>query len=569
MEKWFVYGKKADFGEISRKFNIDPVIARIIRNRDIIGDKDISMYLDGGLEDLHNPHLMKDIDLAVDILLKKKKEGKRVRVIGDYDIDGVNSLYILIKALERVGIKVDGEIPHRIKDGYGINKSLIQAAFEDGVDTILTCDNGISAIKQIEYAKELGMTVIVTDHHEVPYIIEGDKMIPTLPKADAIVNPKQEDCSYPFKNLCGAGVAFKLAEALYQKEGIKGEIYDFLEYVALATIGDIMDLLDENRILVKEGLKRLKRTKNLGISALMEVTNVEPHRLSAYHIGFVLGPCLNAGGRLDTAKRALELLLSENKIQAENYAGELKALNDSRKEMTKKGTEDAIAMVESSSIKEDKVYVIYLPDCHESIAGIIAGRVREQYHRPVFVLTNAEEGVKGSGRSIESYHMFDELVKCQNLLEKFGGHPMAAGLSLKKENVELFRKTLNRNAVLTEEDFISKVWIDVPVPFQYISQELVEQLELLEPFGKSNQKPIFAESDVKVINSRIVGANSNVLKLLLTNKDGFQIEGVYFGDTSGFSNFIKEKSSFSILYYPSLNEFRGVSTLQLVIQGYC
>lgn len=569
MEKWFVYGKKADFEGIGKKFQIDPVIARIIRNREIVEEEEISRYLKGGLDNLYNPHLMKDIDRAADILLQKRQESKKIRVIGDYDIDGVNSLYILLKALKRIGMNVDGEIPHRIKDGYGINETLIQTAFEDGIDTILTCDNGIAAIKQIDYAKELGMTVIITDHHEVLYNDEGEDRVSILPNADAIVNPKQEDCPYPFKSLCGAGVAFKLAQVLYEKEGIEEEIWDFLEYVALATIGDIMDLLDENRILVKEGLKRLKATKNFGLAALMEVTKIDPSRLSAYHIGFVLGPCLNAGGRLDTAKRALELLLSENKIEAENLAGDLKALNDSRKEMTQKGTEEAISFVETSDLKEDKVYVIYLPDCHESLAGIIAGRVREQYHKPVFVLTNAEEGVKGSGRSIEAYSMFDELVKCQDLLEKFGGHPMAAGLSLKKENVEAFRKKVNENTKLKEDDFISKIWIDAPMPFDYISQELVEQLELLEPFGKANQKPVFAESNVKVVTSRIVGANENVLKLLLMDKNGFQMEGVYFGDAKGFYEFLQNKSSISILYYPSLNEFRGVTSLQVVIQGYC
>lgn len=569
MEKWFVYGKKADFEEISQKFAIDPVIARIIRNRDIVEEEQISKYLEGGLADLYDPHLMKDIDKAADILLEKKKEGKKVRVIGDYDIDGVNSLYILLMALKRLGLEVDGEIPHRIKDGYGINETLIQAAFDDGIDTILTCDNGIAAIKQIEYAKKLGMTVVVTDHHEIFYTGEGEDKISTLPNADAIVNPKQEDCPYPFKSLCGAGVAFKLAQVLYEREGLEDEIWEFLEYVAIATIGDIMDLLDENRILVKEGLKRLKKTKNFGLSALMEVTKVDPGRLSSYHIGFVLGPCLNAGGRLDTAKRALELLMSENKAEGENLAGELKSLNDSRKEMTKKGTEDAISLIETSSLKEDKVYVIYLPDCHESLAGIIAGRVREQYHKPVFVLTNAEEGVKGSGRSIEAYHMFDELVKVQDLLDKFGGHPMAAGLSMKKENVEIFREKVNKNAELTEEDFVSKIWIDSSMPFHYINEAFIKQLELLEPFGKANHKPVFAESDVKVINSRIVGANENVLKLLLMDKNGYQIEGVYFGDAKGFHEFLQNKAIISILYYPSINEFRGAVSLQVVIQGYC
>lgn len=569
MEKWIVYGKKADFGEISRKFNIDTVMARIIRNRDIINEKDISRYLEGGLEDLYDPHLMKDIDKAVDIILKKKSEGKKIRVIGDYDIDGVNSLYILIKALKRIEIEVDGEIPHRIKDGYGINETLIQSAYDDGIDTILTCDNGIAAIEQIDYAKKLGMTVIITDHHEIPYIQEGEIRIATLPNADAIVNPRQEDCNYPFKNLCGAGVAFKLVQVLYEREGIEKEVYDFLEYVALATVGDIMDLVDENRILVKEGLRRLKKTKNFGLAALMEINHVDVARLSTYHIGFVLGPCLNAGGRLDTAKRALELLMCDSKIQAENIAGELKALNDTRKEMTKKGTDEAVSIVETSSIKEDKVLVIYLPDCHESLAGIIAGRVREKYHKPVFVLTDAEKGIKGSGRSIEAYHMFEELVKCKELLDKYGGHPMAAGLSLKEENIDNFRKMLNNNTSMTKEDFISKIWIDAPMPLGYISHTLVEQLELLEPFGKANQKPVFAESGVNVISSRIVGQNENVLKLLLKDKNGFQIEGVYFGDVKGFHKFIQNNTLISILYYPSINEFRGAISLQVVIQGYC
>ena len=494
MEKWFVMRKGAPFQEIAEKFQIHPVLARLIRNRDVIGDENIELYLHGTIADLHDGILMKDMDKAVDILLEKIQEDKKIRIIGDYDIDGINATYILQEGLRALGGDVDTDIPDRMKDGYGLNKNLIDRAFDDEIDTIITCDNGIAAKDEIAYGKRLGMTIIVTDHHEVPYEeIDGDKHY-ILPPADAVIDPKQEKCGYPFKGLCGAAVAYKLVETLFQVTGRDVDDVDYLmENVAIATVGDVMDLVEENRIFVKQGLEMLKRTQNLGLKALIECTGVDVARLSAYHIGFVIGPCLNASGRLDTAKRALELLSAKTKKEADILAGDLKALNDNRKDMTAIAVEEAIRMIEESSLQNDKVLVVYLPECHESLAGIVAGRVRERFYKPTFVLTKAEEGVKGSGRSIESYHMYEELNKCKDLLTRFGGHKLAAGVSLEEENVDIFRKALNENATLTEDDLIAKVSIDMQMPLGYVSEKLVDELELLEPFGKGTTKPIFEE----------------------------------------------------------------------------
>ncbi|RDU24003.1 single-stranded-DNA-specific exonuclease RecJ [Anaerosacchariphilus polymeriproducens] len=585
MEKWFIAAKRADFNQISKRFGISPVTARILRNRDLLEEKEIAFYLNGTLEDLHNPREMKDMELAVTILKEKIKSKKKIRIIGDYDIDGVNATHILLTGLHKCGALADIEIPDRMKDGYGINENLIQSAYEKGIDTIITCDNGIAAIDQIAFAKELGMTVIVTDHHDIPYIeVAGEKQY-LRSKADAIVNPKQLECSYPFKNLCGAAVAYKLVETLYQEYKIeKSCLYELLEYVAIATVGDVMDLQGENRVLVKYGLENLKRTRNLGLKALIGINQLDCERLSAYHIGFVLGPCINASGRLDTAKRAFSLLQADNMADANRIAGDLKALNDSRKEMTMQGLEKAIEMVENSSLIEDKVLVIYLPDCHESLAGIIAGRVREKYNKPVFVLTKGEEGIKGSGRSIESYHMFEEMNKCKELFTKFGGHPMAAGLSMEEKNIELLRETLNTNAALTEEDFVSKIMIDVPMPIDYITEEFIKELEILEPFGKGNTKPVFAEKDLRIISLKVLGKNKNVLKMLIENGKQIKMEALYFGNTDDFYEYLcckysKEKVDFlyegkptdlslSLTYYPSINEFNGRKTLQIIIQNY-
>ena len=569
MEKWFLTMKKADFSGIARKYNISPITARLIRNRDVIGDEAIDFYLNGTIADLYDGMLMQDMDKAVEILAEKIEEEKRIRIIGDYDIDGVNATYILQEGLSGLGAHVDTDIPDRIKDGYGLNIDLIDRALDDGVDTIITCDNGIAAADEIAYGKENGLTVIVTDHHEVPYVeMNGEKEY-MLPRADAVVDPHRPDCEYPFKGLCGAAVAYKLIEALYNVMQRDPEDMDYLmENVAIATVGDVMDLTGENRIFVKQGLEMLKRTKNQGLKALIECTGIDTERLNTYHIGFVLGPCINASGRLDTAKRALELLNARTRREAVMLAEDLKALNDSRKEMTEKGVEEAVQMIESTSLKDDKVLVVYLPDCHESIAGIIAGRIKERYYRPAFVLTKAEEGVKGSGRSIESYDMFAQMCRCRALFTKFGGHKLAAGLSLEEGNVERFRQTINALADLTEEDLQMKVSIDMLLPFPYITEQLIKELELLEPFGKGNTKPLFAERNLRVISPCIFGKNRNVLKCRLEDAAGNQMEAVYFGDVEACLKAMEEKPVMSFTYYPSVNEYMGRRTLQLTIVNY-
>ena len=569
MEKWFLTMKKADFNSIARKYHISPITARLIRNRDVIGDEAIDFYLNGTIADLYDGMLMQDMDKAVEILAEKIGEEKQIRIIGDYDIDGVNATYILQEGLSGLGAHVDTDIPDRIKDGYGLNIDLINRALDDGVDTIITCDNGIAAADEIAYGKKNGLTVIVTDHHEVPYVeMNGEKEY-VLPMADAVVDPHRADCGYPFKGLCGAAVAYKLVEALYNVMQRDPEDVDYLmENVAIATVGDVMDLTGENRIFVKQGLEMLKRTKNQGLKALIECTGIDVERLSAYHIGFVLGPCINASGRLDTAKRALELLNAKTRREAVMLAEDLKALNDSRKEMTEKGVEEAVQMIESTSLKDDKVLVVYLPDCHESIAGIIAGRIKERYYRPTFVLTKAEEGVKGSGRSIESYDMFAQMCRCRALFTKFGGHKLAAGLSLEEGNVERFRETINDLADLTEEDLQMKVSIDMLLPFPYITEQLIGELQLLEPFGKGNTKPLFAERNLRVISPRIFGKNRNVLKCRLEDASGNQMEAVYFGDVEACLRAMEEKQIMSFTYYPSVNEYMGRRTLQLTIVNY-
>ena len=573
MEKWFVAMKKADFNGIAEKYQISPIIARLMRNRDVIGDEAIDFYLNGTVEDLYDGLLMKDMDRAVDILKEKIEEGKKIRVIGDYDIDGVNATYILQQGLAGLGADVDTDIPDRIKDGYGLNQMLIDRALEDDVDTIITCDNGIAAMSEIAYGKENGMTIVVTDHHEVPYLEENGEKKYLLPPADAVVDPHRADCEYPFKGLCGAAVAYKLVEVLYRVSGKSEQEVEHLqerlmENVAIATIGDVMDLVGENRVFVKKGLELLKTTKNEGLHALMQCTGVDTANLNTYHIGFVIGPCINAGGRLDTAKRALELLNASNRREAVTLAADLKELNDSRKEMTEEGVEEAVRQIESSSWKDDQVLVVYLPECHESIAGIIAGRIKECYYRPTFVLTKGETGVKGSGRSIEAYDMFAEMSRCRELFTKFGGHKLAAGLSLEEEKVEVFRKRINELADLTEEDLQMKVSIDMRLPFPYINEELIRELKILEPFGKGNGKPLFAESKLRVIQPRIFGKNRNVLKCRLEDQQGNQMEAVYFGEVEDCLRQMEKKQIMSFTYYPSINEYMGRRTIQLTIVNY-
>lgn len=569
MERWVVAAKRADFAAIGKEFGIDPVIARLIRNRDVQDKEEIRRYLHGTVEELASPHLMKDVDKAVEILRNKIKEKKQIRIIGDYDIDGVVSTFILIKGLKRVGAYADTYIPDRVADGYGIHEHLIERAEEDGIDVIVTCDNGIAAYNEIAMAKRKGMTVIVTDHHEIPYkeTENGRELI--FPPADAIINPKQPDCKYPEKRLCGAVVALKLVTALYEACGIpERELEDFIELGAIATVGDVMDLQGENRILVKEGLKRLSRTSNKGLRELIRANGLEDGEITAYHVGFVLGPCINASGRLDTAARSLKLLCAETEEEAAKLAGDLTALNQSRKALTEEGKEEAIRIVEETEIGQDRVLVIFLPDCHESLAGIIAGRIREKYNKPVFVLTKGETLVKGSGRSIESYSMFEELVKCGDLMEQYGGHPMAAGLSIREENVEEFRKRLNENCTLTEKDLMPKILIDVPMPVSYINKELVNEISLLEPFGKGNVKPLFAQKGLHVLSSRVLGKNRNVAKLQLSDHTGCVVEAVYFGEADEFVNAVKESSSISVTYYPEINRYQGRENLQIVIRNY-
>jgi len=564
-----VAAKRADFKGIGERFGIDQVTARIIRNRDVIGEKAIEKYLHGSRKDFYSPWLLKDMEKAVAILQEKIENRNRIRIIGDYDIDGVMSTYILLESLRGLGCDVDMMIPNRITDGYGINEHLIEQAWQEGRDTIITCDNGIAAVTQIRKAKDLGMTVIVTDHHEVPFEdLEGGRK-EILPPADAIVNPKQKACSYPFAGLCGAVVAMKVMEALYEKMAPEVDLVDkMLPFAGIATIGDVMDLQDENRILVKEGLQRLHHTTNLGLQELIRVNNLEPENISPYHIGFILGPCLNASGRLDTAKRALQLLLADSREEAAVLAGDLKNLNESRKEMTAQGLEKAIEQVESTSMLEDTVLVVFLPECHESLAGIIAGRLRERYHKPSFVLTRGEEGVKGSGRSIESYSMYEKLCECKEYLTKFGGHPMAAGLSLEEENVERFRRKLNEQSGLTEEDLVEKVTIDVPMPIHYIRKDLVQELSLLEPFGKGNEKPLFAQKNLWISQMRVFGKNRNVVKMRLMDENGYPMDGVYFGNGDEFAEEGRGKRKISIVYYPDINMYQGRESLQVIIRHY-
>lgn len=569
MKKWVVTAKRADFQAIAAHFHIDPVTARILRNRGLTDMDDMEKYLNGGVEQLYDGQCMKGMTEALEILEEKLRAGKCIRIIGDYDGDGIMSSYILQDCLGRLGGRADVRIPDRITDGYGINESLVREAYRDGVDTILTCDNGIAASAQVALAKELGMTVIVTDHHETPYeeTERGRRQI--LPPADAVVNPHQEGCPYPFKGLCGAGVAFKLAVALGRR--IKGMDFteEYLPFAAVATVTDVMELVDENRIIVKEGLKRLRATENTGLLALIAANGLEPSQIMAYHVGFILGPCLNASGRLHTAKLALNLLTEEDPGKASDLAGELVQLNGSRKAMTEQGVRLAKYQIETTSLKDDRVLVIYLPDCHESIAGIIAGRIRETYYRPVFVLTDSAEGVKGSGRSIEEYSMFEKLVECGALLDKFGGHPMAAGLSLKKENVEPLRRMLNEKCGLTEEMLTEKIHIDVAMPVSYVYPGLVEEFKLLEPFGRSNPKPVFAQKGIRALKTRIVGKNKNVMRLELMTPEGVKAEGVYFGEAEEFDRWLREREEFSILYYPQLNTYGGKTSLEIRITGYC
>lgn len=585
MEKWIEIRKGGNFMEMAKKYGIDPLIARIIRNRDIIDEKEITEYLYGGKEALHNPHLLKDVDKAAEIIAEGIAEKKAMRIIGDYDIDGVNATYILLDGIRRCGGNVDAAIPDRMKDGYGINEHLIEQALSDGKELLITCDNGIAAINEINFAKEKGMTVVVTDHHEIPYrnTEQGKEFLRS--NADAIVNPKQNDCLYPCKGICGAVVAWKLVQVLYERMDIPVEEADiFIENAGFATVGDVMDLTGENRILVKLGLKALEHTKNPGMKALIAKNKLSDKPLSAYHIGFVLGPCINASGRLDTAKRSLELLLERDEVKASALAGELVELNESRKYMTQQETQKALEQIEKEGREKDKVLVVYLPECHESLAGIIAGRIREAYQRPVFVLTKGEEGVKGSGRSIEAYSMFDKMTEVAELFTKYGGHPMAAGLSMREEDIDKLREQLNQKAELSEEDMAEVVRLDAVLPMSYFTVDTIRQLSVLEPCGKSNTKPVFADRNIKITRAGIVGVNRNVLKLHLLDSMGNPVAGVYFGEVEKFLTFLSEKFGseevdaamhgrensiqFAAVYEPAVDTYSGRESVQAIIRRF-
>lgn len=583
-EKWLLRNRKVDLKAMSEKYKISQLLCKLMVNRDIIDENIINSYINPVYKYLHSPKTMKDVVFAVDIIKRKIQENKRIRIIGDYDVDGIISVFILYTALKKCGANVDYEIPDRIKDGYGINENIVKVAYDEGVDTIITCDNGISAIDQIQYAKDLGLTVIVTDHHDVPFIEEDGVRTFLSSQADAIINPKQIECEYKFKSICGAGVAFKLMEALYEEIGMdKEECYKLIEFVAIATVCDVVDLIDENRIFVKNGLEMLNNSKNIGINALKKACGLEDKEITAYHLGFVIGPCLNASGRLDSAKKGLELLLMEDDEEAKNLAQEIVDLNDARKNMTKEGVDRAINIIDSTDINNDKILVVYIPDIHESLAGIVAGRVKEKYNKPTIILTKSEEGVKGSARSIEEYNMFEGLLACKELLDKFGGHPMAAGLSLQEDKVDELRKALNNKCELTDEDLTRKIMIDSSLPLEYLNLHLIEELNVLEPFGKGNSKPVFGVRDAKITKAILLGKDKNVLKLKLLTNNNITIDAMIFNDLENFESKIIEKYGneeldnlynksnnnipMDFTFYPSINEWNGNKSIQIVVNG--
>ena len=583
-EKWLLRNKKVDLKAMSEKYKISQLLCKLMVNRDIIDENIINSYINPVYKYLHSPKTMKDVVIAVDIIKRKIQENKKIRIIGDYDVDGIISVFILYTALKKCGANVDYEIPDRIKDGYGINENIVKVAYDEGVDTIITCDNGISAIDQIQYAKDLGLTVIVTDHHDVPFIEEDGVRTFLSSQADAIINPKQIECEYKFKSICGAGVAFKLMEALYEEIGMdKEECYKLIEFVAIATVCDVVDLIDENRIFVKNGLEMLNNSKNIGINALKKACGLEDKEITAYHLGFVIGPCLNASGRLDSAKKGLELLLMEDDEEAKNLAQEIVDLNDARKNMTKEGVDRAINIIDSTDINNDNILVVYIPDIHESLAGIVAGRVKEKYNKPTIILTKSEEGVKGSARSIEEYNMFEGLLACKELLDKFGGHPMAAGLSLQEDKVDELRIALNNKCELTDEDLTRKIMIDSSLPLEYLNLHLIEELNVLEPFGKGNSKPVFGVRDAKITKAMLLGKDKNVLKLKLLTNNNITIDAMIFNDLENFESKIIEKYgnegldnlynksnnniSMDFTFYPSINEWNGNKSIQIVVNG--
>ena len=615
MEKWLVQGKKLDFDEYAKEFGITPVVTRIIRNRNIVTKEEYKEYLECDLNKVESPFALKGMREGIKTIADSINRKEKIRIIGDYDIDGICSGYILTKGLKKFGADADFDVPDRITDGYGLNERLIEKAKDDNVNLIITCDNGIAAASQIKYAYELGMKVIVTDHHEVPFNVryDGTKEY-ILPEAEAVIDHKQPDCMYKFKELCGAGVAYKLLKGFYQAvikdnsvrintikdysvfENEDEFFKEFLVFAAIATVGDIVDLVGENRTIVKNGLRYIKSINNPGLSALIRANELDNRPIVSYHISFIIGPCINAGGRLDTAKKAFNLFMCDDVDEAEIQAGELKALNDERKDLTLKYTEEAVKIVEESdSFKKDKVLVLYLQGCHESIAGIIAGKLKETFYKPTFVFTDSEEGLKGSGRSVEDYNMYEEMVLAEAtygkengtnepLMKKYGGHKMAAGLSIEKDRLNDFRRILNNSNGITDEMLVKKVWIDVAMPFECITERIIDELNILEPFGKANERPVFAEKCPEILSIKINGKNRNVVAIKMKNRSGFSMDGTIFMDGDRFINELQEKFGKSeveaalngrknnikmnVIYYPEINEFRGYRNIRVVIKNY-
>ncbi len=586
-EKWILENKKADYRELAAATGVSPLLVKLAVNRGYRTKEELEQYFFGARESLHDPSLLKDAKQAASLLLAAAKAGRMVGIASDFDVDGIFSALILHKTITRLGGQARIYTPDRVAEGYGLNMRIVAQAKEEEAALLITCDNGIAAPEPIAYAEELGIVTIVTDHHEVPFTLgeDGSRQY-RLPPARAVVNPRRTDCAYPYKGLCGAGVAYKLAELLYRQAGIDAaELDELLSYAAIATVADVMDLTGENRVIVRDGLSILRRTANPGLRALMAVTGLDPGRLSAYHIGFVLGPCFNAAGRLSTVQQAFSLLLAETMEEALPLALSLKQLNDSRKDMTAAGVEQGKKRIEQEKLYRQPVMVVYLPDCHESLAGIIAGRLREAYGHPVYVIVEAETGLKGSGRSIEAYSMFEHLQSCGDLLSRFGGHPMAAGLSMARENLAEFTRRINEDTGLSEEDFWPVVRIDAAAPVGYWSEGAVEEMDLLEPFGKGNRRPLFAEQHFSLHSARILGKNRNVLKLLAENDDGSRIDAIYYGDIEEWEQYIRDEFGdealtalydgrpnpvdLGFVYYPSINEYRGVRTVQIVVQHYC
>ena len=587
-ERWRLYAKKADFAAISKAYGINQVTARIMRNRGVETKEEIESYLKGDLDYLSDPALMKDADKAASLLEAAIANNELIAISSDFDNDGIFSGLLLKEAIIELGGRAAIFTPNRVMEGYGVNSRIVEEANAKGASVLLTCDNGIAAFEAIEEAKKLGMTVIVTDHHEVPFEEHDGKKTYLLPKADAIVDPKQEDCAYPFKSLCGTGVAYQLMTLLFRRmKRTMSRQEIFLQYTAIATVADVMELVGENRILVRKGLSYLNHTNHIGLRALMEVCGITPEQVHAYHIGFILGPCFNAAGRLDTIVHALALLESKEYDQALALAGELWAMNEERKELTRVGTERAVELIEHATWKDEHVYLVYIKDCHESVAGIIAGRLRERYYRPVLVFTDAsEEGqIKASGRSIDDYDMFTELSAFRSLFLRFGGHKMAAGLTMEKKNLETLRDGLNARCTLTQTQLMPLVMIDAAMPLGYISEEVIADLEKLEPFGRANEKPLFAQQHLSVLRLSRIGKNRNVVKMSVMGPEGIIMDALYFGDTDVFFDFLEEEYGrdnvaaalrgmrntidIGVTYYPQINQFQGKRSLQIVIQNYC